>query len=255
MNGPFDPVEEFDAEGVSSIRYSDYIDMNNEQKYYKLGAYNECDEEVGSSNLAGNILFHVSSNGSLEHHLTWSEYQDWLGDVDHYDIYRVDDDNNLEFITTTYISGSFDLDIKPLAFEEIQNEYVIKKVSGNFCYIIKAVEGDSNPYGIKGNSKSNMDCVQEQVIYNIPEAFTPDNNGDNDVFKPYILFADPSNYTFIVYDRWGEPIFTTHDPTEGWTGRKNDKAYKEGTYAYYLQFSSSDGKVYTKKAMFHLIMP
>lgn len=255
LNGQYEIINEFNAGDFQKITYTDYFNVSSERKFYKLSAYNECDQVVGSSNIASNIILTTSGDTSLIHHLTWNDYEDWLGDVDRYEIYKIDENNNSSFVTTTYTSGSYSLDIEPLVFEEVQNEYVIKTVSGNFCYYIEAVESNSNPYGIIGKSRSNISCIQEDVHCTIPNAFTPDNNGQNDVFKPYVLFSDPQKYTFIVYDRWGEPIFKTHDPNEGWKGRKNDESFKEGTYAYSLEYSSVDGKVFKKRGIFHLIMP
>lgn len=54
-------------------------------------------------------------------------------------------------------------------------------------------------------------------------AFTPNSDGINDVFLPtgIGIDPDPDRYTFMVFDRWGNKIFETHDINEGWDGRVN----------------------------------
>jgi gliding motility-associated-like protein len=51
-----------------------------------------------------------------------------------------------------------------------------------------------------------------------PNAFTPDGDGINDVFIPIVRGYDPETYTFSVFSRWGEMIFSTTDPNMPWVG-------------------------------------
>jgi gliding motility-associated-like protein len=51
----------------------------------------------------------------------------------------------------------------------------------------------------------------------MPNAFSPDGNGVNDIFVPGILGVH--DYTFLVFDRWGTQLFETHDVEEGWDGK------------------------------------
>lgn len=51
----------------------------------------------------------------------------------------------------------------------------------------------------------------------VPNAFTPDNDNLNEVFTP-ILGCEVETYLFEVYNRWGELIFSSTEPFEGWNG-------------------------------------
>lgn len=53
--------------------------------------------------------------------------------------------------------------------------------------------------------------------FNIPTAFTPDNNGLNDYFKP-VIGGTVKQYQFTIYNRWGQLVFTTKDLYKGWDG-------------------------------------
>ena len=68
----------------------------------------------------------------------------------------------------------------------------------------------------------------------IPNAFTPDGNGDNDVFKIYGTFLESDGFGMTIFDRWGEMIFKTGDISEGWNGRRSNSGpiVKEDVYVY-----------------------
>ncbi|NPA67404.1 MAG: PKD domain-containing protein [Chlorobi bacterium] len=57
-----------------------------------------------------------------------------------------------------------------------------------------------------------------------PNAFTPDGNGDNDIFAPAV-YTSVKTFEMYIYNRWGEEVFHTTDINEGWNG------YFEGSLA------------------------
>jgi gliding motility-associated-like protein len=73
-----------------------------------------------------------------------------------------------------------------------------------------------------------------QEVY-IPNAFTPDNDGINDYWKP--IFDDTLtvlDYLLEVYTRSGQLIFETRDPIQYWDGKWWDSSVGESTYVYRL---------------------
>lgn len=52
----------------------------------------------------------------------------------------------------------------------------------------------------------------------VPNAFTPDNDGANDLFKP-VLGCEPDSYRLEIFNTWGDIIFATDDPETGWFGQ------------------------------------
>ena len=52
----------------------------------------------------------------------------------------------------------------------------------------------------------------------VPNAFTPDNDGANDLWRP-VLGCEPEEYRLEIYNTWGELIFATEDPETGWIGQ------------------------------------
>ena len=73
----------------------------------------------------------------------------------------------------------------------------------------------------------------------VPNAFTPNGDGKNDVFRPS-LFGNVQSYLFCIYNRFGELVFKTNNPGEGWDGNYKGKPFDSGTTfvwrcAYQLQ--------------------
>jgi gliding motility-associated-like protein len=71
--------------------------------------------------------------------------------------------------------------------------------------------------------------------YYIPLAFTPDNDGTNDVFK--IVGEEINSYSIEIYDRWGAPIFRSQNINEGWDGviSKSQLPAPIGVYIFKLE--------------------
>ncbi len=64
--------------------------------------------------------------------------------------------------------------------------------------------------------------VRANTTIFVPNAFTPNNDGDNDEFIPMGINLNDPGYEFMVFDRWGEVIFKTNNATEGWKGKRNN---------------------------------
>lgn len=65
----------------------------------------------------------------------------------------------------------------------------------------------------------------------IPNAFTPNGDGRNDLFYPVNIMGDKTIQTFRVYNRWGAVV---HDSLSGWDGKFDGKDQPAGTFLYYM---------------------
>ncbi len=75
----------------------------------------------------------------------------------------------------------------------------------------------------------------------MPNSFTPNNDGLNDVFKPVTNRTTLQPYLFLIYNRWGgQLIFESTDPNTGWDGKFNGEACAAGTYIYTLQYRQGE---------------
>lgn len=68
----------------------------------------------------------------------------------------------------------------------------------------------------------------------VPNSFTPNNDGINDVFLP-VLAGPVGTYLLEIFDRWGELIHSTTDPNAGWDGSFNGTLVQDGVYIWKLR--------------------
>jgi len=68
----------------------------------------------------------------------------------------------------------------------------------------------------------------------IPNAFTPNNDGFNDLWAVYGTDIDPDRFEMAVFNRWGEEVFQTTDLDEGWVGQSDDEKLDPTTWYYSL---------------------
>lgn len=87
----------------------------------------------------------------------------------------------------------------------------------------------------------------------IPNAFTPDNDGINDVFSVVSEGIDPENYHVQIFDRWGSVVFESRDPAQAWTGNVLGGGHyvPTGVYPYRLRFNYL-GSVSEQELMGHV---
>ncbi|MGQ0828124.1 MAG: PKD domain-containing protein [Bacteroidota bacterium] len=77
--------------------------------------------------------------------------------------------------------------------------------------------------------------IRPEFIFWIPNAFTPGRaDGINDIFKPKLIGVH--NYKFMIFDRWGEQIFETWNPEEGWNGFYAGRLCQQDVYVYKIIF-------------------
>ncbi|OWY25689.1 hypothetical protein BVG80_01765 [Sphingobacteriales bacterium TSM_CSM] len=86
----------------------------------------------------------------------------------------------------------------------------------------------------------------------VPNAFSPNNDGENDRFN--IFSSQPLNsFILRIYNRWGNLIFETTKPDEGWDGTFKGKEQEIGVYVYAIQYSFADGFEQYKKGNITLV--
>ncbi|MBX2985717.1 MAG: gliding motility-associated C-terminal domain-containing protein [Bacteroidia bacterium] len=81
----------------------------------------------------------------------------------------------------------------------------------------------------------------EEGVY-VPSAFSPNNDGNNDIFK-VVATGVKFEITLEVYNRWGGLIFKTEDARNiGWDGTNSDIPCQEGVYMYVVRYISLEDK-------------
>ena len=100
--------------------------------------------------------------------------------------------------------------------------------------------------GTSGFGCTNTDDVKVVVVKEpgayVPTAFTPNGDGRNDTFSPTI-FGRYELIEFTVFNRWGQPVFTTKKKGEGWTGDASSYKLQSDTYAWSIELKDQQGKI------------
>ncbi len=85
-----------------------------------------------------------------------------------------------------------------------------------------------------------------------PNAFTPNKDGHNDVFRP-VITGKPVIYHFSIYNRWGQRIFDTTDPGKGWDGRVGDRDQESNAYVWICIYQFGGEKENSGRGNFILV--
>lgn len=94
--------------------------------------------------------------------------------------------------------------------------------------------------------------VEEKFKIVLPEAFTPNGDGNND--KIYVKgWGIKELLTFKIFNRWGEMVYESQKLNEGWDGYYQGELQNTGSYSYYVKAKSYLGEVAEKKGMFNLL--
>ena len=82
--------------------------------------------------------------------------------------------------------------------------------------------------------------VYEGPTYHFPNAFSPNGDGLNEVFRPIPSGIQSTEY-FRVFDRYGTLMFQTQEWMKGWNGNYQGKPAMAGTYAWIIKGTDVNG--------------
>ena len=83
--------------------------------------------------------------------------------------------------------------------------------------------------------------MEEELIYYVPNTFTPDGDGFNEEFKPQFTSGfDRDTYHLYIFNRWGQLVFESKDVDYGWNGSFAGEIAQDGTYTWKIEFKSLD---------------
>lgn len=118
---------------------------------------------------------------------------------------------------------------------------------------ISALENPTHNYGenvaeyvITLTATSEFGCIDvtqvplsvlPELIYYVPNTFTPDGDDYNEVFKPQMTSGfDPDTYHLYIYNRWGQLVFESRDIDYGWDGSFAGEIAQDGVYTWKIEF-------------------
>lgn len=156
----------------------------------------------------------------------------------------IDAVNPLFFHSIDRVSGTSNPDIKLFFVPAADNDWTsfahwygsdqqwkdvtgtTENTSGNFKFIQK------NSWGFP-TSGFQYALINTSHPFSIPNVFTPNGDGINDVF--FITSSGLTDFNLFIVNRWGELVFETNDPNQAWDGTINGNKCSDGVYFYSLK--------------------
>jgi gliding motility-associated-like protein len=163
--------------------------------------------------------------------LNWSEYIGFTG-MPQYTL-EVLDATTQQLLTTYPVSSNF-------TYRDAQ----LSPTSQILAYRIKV----SAPLGV---SYSNQVRIAQGFSAYIPTAFSPNNDGLNDIFEVKGRFIN--SVRMKIYNRSGQIIFESKRPDEGWNGLVNGKPAPVGTYIFSMTAQDLNGKTVSRTGSVTLV--
>lgn len=151
--------------------------------------------------------------------------------------YQISMDNGLTFIDPS--SGKLGLSHTVTGMKGKQSVAVQVKAIG----VLACQESNS--------TKLNAQTPSEYDDIYVPNAFTPNGDGKNDVL--YVRSETIKSLSFYIYSQWGEQIFYSNSVSVGWDGNYKGSRQPVGVYVYYLKAIMENGRELNKKGTITLI--
>jgi len=188
--------------------------------------------------LAKSSAVKIQNYEAYDMKIEWTPYQTWRNGIVRYEI------------EVNYPDGWRNIGSVPgntLSFLDVnvpRNE-----IQGAYHYRIKAIENDAN----FDSSFSNVTAVMYPSDVIVPSAFSPNNDGTNDIH--FVHGVAIKSIDFLIYNRWGECVFQSENLQLGWNGRmKNTGEHcPPGLYVYVLNAKGLDQKNYFRKGTISLL--
>ena len=143
----------------------------------------------------------------------------------------------------------------PMNFDWVVNgdHYLVDELTMNWS-VAGTYDISVTGYSVNGDCPSDTQnynvvvILCEEMVYWVPNTFTPDNDEFNQYFTPIITDGiDITDFTFLIFNRWGEIIWESHDTSAGWNGYYKGKKCQDGVYIWKMVFgiSGSDKRIDT----------
>ncbi len=92
-------------------------------------------------------------------------------------------------------------------------------------------------------------------LYYVPNVFSPNDDGSNEVFNIYGVPGNASEFVLRIFSRWGQLVHETSDPATGWNGRLQNAGDQvvSGTYLYVIRFKDEAGNLVNRAGELNLL--
>ena len=220
-------------DGQTSIVYegtdTTFLDINLDlaeatSLIYKVQMRDAHQQPMGESATASAVMLTVSGAND-EAHLSWTEAVPWL--VDSAQVFKEVDNH---FVRIASVTGS------EFADTDVDSDQTYRYYVRTFGHY--TLEGIMRPlvnYSAIKSVRIGHEEPAEEFSYVLPNVFTPNGDGYNDVFEPKVTGADLIvNAKTVIFNRWGNILWDGDDPLIHWDGKSKQTNLDcpQGTYFY-----------------------
>lgn len=236
-NSSFDTISSLTTNSYA-IAYTDEEVSPAEYPYdYKLLSINGCGRETTNSDTISSILLTLNQE-ALVVDLEWNKLKE--NKQSYYMLYRQVGEEAPQMLTEGPDILSFEDDLSALEGENS---------SSTICYYVEAMETSGSLVSL-----SSIQCAYLTPAVFLPEAFTPNGDGINDLYKPGFSFI-PTDYEMVIYNRWGQEVFHSTSPDEYWDGKANGKRLPPGSYIVHLRITTPRNQIIEKSGNITIYYP
>jgi len=212
--------------------YLDSIDVYVDRDIYtyEITGLDYCQSKAETS-IEGNSIVIAITRAETHIDVEWNTFVSWPADQTWYYLERASETSDFETIYSAKNSTQY------------RDEDVFVSADENFRYRIKVVFEDHVAY-------SNVVNENPDIKIYIPNAFSPNNDGINDVYKVTGSGAqngttpDFDKFRLVILNRWGQTVYESNDIYEGWDGYYKGKPVGDGVFVYNVEFRDKTGKFY-----------
>ena len=158
-------------------------------------------------------------------------------------------DPNINFINTSQGATNYYWDFGDPAALNGSNTSTVMNPSHAYSYVgeYKVNLVAISEHGCRDIASLLVEITPDFALY-VPNTFTPDGNGVNDIFQPMGVGIDEEDYRLDIFDRWGENIFTSNNFRKGWDGtvKGGSKSAPQGVYTYKMMVRDIQGNKHPK---------
>ncbi len=110
---------------------------------------------------------------------------------------------------------------------------ILPRIATTYAIRLSAISDD----GLCEDETVRTIKVLDELLFYVPNSFTPDDNGFNETFTPIMTSGfDIYTYQLTIFNRWGEILFISKDPQVGWDGTYNGESLIMGTYLWQIDY-------------------
>lgn len=222
--------------GVQEYYDQSKLDVQNQSYAYRVKAVDICNDQSPVSNLGKTIVLRTSMNNNLKPVLYWTPYTMWEEKVAYYIIEKEIEEGIFIKIgqTPTGLDTTFtdeNQEINCAFTYRYRVTAVRNSATSNSAYAYSDVISISNI------SKAPI----ESKLFS-PTAFSPNNDGINDVLELKGVFI--KSFHLEVFNRWGEKLYESYDCFPTWDGTYKGHLVPEGVYVYKVNAVGADDKLH-----------